>query len=429
MKLRINIWLIPLVIAILFLAYLIGGILYFNATPKDKRITEPIISQYNAEEIGFRQESGLLLGRNWVDGNHVEILDSGDEIFSSKFDAIRNAEKSITKETYNYWGEKIGTPLAEELAAAAKRGVKVHFLMDFVGSRKADSEQLRIMDDAGVEVVRWRQPSWLQLSRFNHRTHRKILVVDGKTAFTGGANAADDWFYHEDNGGFRDYHYKITGPVVNDFQQGFSENWVASTGKLLTGTDYYPALDVEGDYSMQVTSSHPREGQKKIRKMYLYAISSANETIRISSAYFFPDNDFLDALAEAAERGVRVQIIVPGENIDQAYFRLASKNRWDTLLQSGVEIFEYQPAMYHAKLLIVDDIFVSFGSANFDNRSFRINDELNANVLSREFASKRINYFEQDLENSQPYTLEKLEERSGWEKFVGQITQILGPHL
>ncbi|TVR17896.1 MAG: cardiolipin synthase B [Balneolaceae bacterium] len=424
-----NIWFIPLIVAALFAAYLIGGILYFNATPKDKRITEPIISQYKAEEIGFRQESGLLLGRNWVDGNHVEILENGDEIFSSKFDAIRKAEKSITKETYNYWGESIGTPLAEELAAAAKRGVKVHFLMDFVGSRKADTEQLRIMEDAGVEVVRWRQPSWFQLSRFNHRTHRKILVVDGKTAFTEGANAADDWYFDEENGGFRDYHYKIRGPVVNDIQQGFSENWVAATGQLLTGADYYPVLQEQGELAIQVTSSHPREGQKKIRKMFLYAISSARESIRITTAYFFPDHAFLDALAEAAKIGVHIELIVPGENIDQAYFRLASKNRWEQLLHAGVEIYEYQPAMYHAKLLIVDDKFVSVGSANVDNRSFRINDELNVNVLSREFANERIEHFNRDLQHSKKYTIEKLENRSAWEKFAGFVTQILGPHL
>ena len=429
MKLRINIWYVPLILAALFATYLIGGVLYFNATPKDKRVTEPVNTQYSVFEAGFMQESGLLLGRNWVGGNDVEILESGQQIFDSKFEAIRSAEKTITKETYNYWGESVGTPLAEELAAAAKRGVKVHFLMDFVGSRKAESQQLQMMKDAGVEVIQWRRPAWYQVSRFNHRTHRKILVVDGNTAFTGGANAADDWFYDEDNGGFRDFHYKINGPVVNDIQQGFSENWVAATGTLLTGSDYYPMLEKQGLYTMQVTSSHPREGQKKIRKMFLYAISSAQKTIRISSAYFFPDHDFLQALADASERGVEVQIIVPGENIDQAYFRLASKNRWGRLLESGVEIFEYQPAMYHAKLLIVDDKFVSFGSANFDNRSFRINDEMNVNVLNSNFAAERIAYFEYDLEHSKLYTLEDLEERTVWEKFVGRMTQLAGPHL
>lgn len=429
MKFRINIWFVPLIAAVIFIAYLIGGILYFNATPKDKRITQPIFTEYNVTDAGFRQESGLLLGRNWVDGNRIEILDSGQDIFNSKIKAIRSAEKSITKETYNFWGDEIGTPLAEELAKAAKRGVKVHFLMDFVGSRKATSEQIGMMEEAGVEVVRWRRPSWLQLSRFNHRTHRKILVVDGETAFTGGANAADDWYFEEENGGFRDYHYKIRGPVVNDIQKGFSENWVAATGQLLTGADYYPDLQKQGELAMQVTSSHPREGQKKIRKMFLYATSSARESIRITTAYFFPDHNFLDALADAAENGIRVKLIVPGEKIDQAYFRLASKNRWERLLQAGVEIYEYQPAMYHAKLLIVDDKFVSLGSANVDNRSFRINDELNVNVLSREFAEERITYFEQDLQNSKKYTLERLENRSDWEKFVGFVTQILGPHL
>ena len=429
MKLRVNIWYLPLILAGLFLIYLIGGILYFNATPINILVTEPIYAEYSVEDEEFRRETGLLLGTRWAEGNHIEILEKGDEIFESMLDAIRQAEQTITKETYNFWGEKIGDSFAEELANAARRGVKVNFLMDFVGSRKATRDQLRKMEEAGVQVVRWRQPSWFQLSRFNHRTHRKLLVIDGKTAYTGGVNTADDWYLAYTPYRFRDYHYKITGPIVNDIQKAFSENWVSATGQLLTNNYFFPELQQTGDFLMQVTSSHPREGQMLIRKMYLYAISSAQKNIRINSAYFYPDAGFLEALVDAAEREVQVQIIVPGEHIDQGYFRYASKNRWYDLLEAGVEIFEYQPSMYHAKLLIVDDKFVSVGSANVDNRSFRINDETNVNILSREFAEKRIEYFEDDIRQSELYTLEKLQERRSWEKFVGWMARILGPHL
>jgi cardiolipin synthase A/B len=429
MKLRLNIWFIPLAVAVLFFLYIAGGILYFNATPIDKRVTEAIVADYAVDEGGFLKESGLLIGRSWVTGNGIEILDNGEEIFETMLDAIRSAEYSITKETYNFWGENTGTPIAEELARAAERGVKVHFLMDFVGSRNATRDQIRLMEEAGVQVVRWRQPSWYQLSRFNHRTHRKLFVVDGKTAFTGGVNIGDDWRNPIEGGGFRDYHYKITGPAVQELQRAFSENWVAATGRLLTNSAYYPDLEPNGDKNMQVTTSHPREGQKMIRKMYLYAISSARESIRINTSYFFPDHDFLDALADASNRGVHVQIIVPGPEIDQAYFRFASKNRWKKLLKAGVEIYEYQPSMYHSKLLIVDDLFVSVGSANFDNRSFRINDETNLNILDREFAEERIQYFKKDLKDSRLYTLDDFYDRSAWRKFVGWITQAMGPHL
>jgi cardiolipin synthase A/B len=429
MKLRLNIWFIPLAVVMLFLLYIAGGIVYFNATPIDKRITQPISADYSVDDKGFLKETGLLIGRGWVNGNHIEILDDGEEIFESMLDAIRHAEHSITKETYNFWGEKTGTPFAEELAKAAERGVKVHFLMDYVGSRKATRKQIRRMEEAGVEVVRWRQPSWYQLSRFNHRTHRKLFVIDGKTAFVGGVNIGDDWRTPVQEGGFRDYHYRVTGLAVHELQRAFSENWVAATGRLLTNSTYYPELETNGEKLMQVTTSHPREGQKMIRKMYLYAISAARETIRINTAYFFPDHEFLDTLVDAANRGVQVQIIVPGSNIDQSYFRFASINRWEKLLKAGVEMYEYEPSMYHSKLLIVDDAFVSIGSANFDNRSFRINDETNLNILDRDFASERIRYFEKDLENSRVFTLDDFYDRSTWRRFVGWIAQAMGPHL
>ena len=429
MNFKLNIWYLPPIIVGLFVLYFIGGLLYFNATPKDLLVTEPISVEASVEDDEFIRESGLLLGTQWIDGNEIEILDDGELIFERMLSAIRNAEQTITKETYNYWGDEIGTAFAEELANAARRGVEVYFLMDFVGSRKATRSQLNLMEEAGVHLIRWRQPSWFQLSRFNHRTHRKLMVIDGKTAFTGGVNTADDWLINEGEERFRDYHYKITGPVVNEIQKAFSENWVAASGRLITNNQFFPEIEPVGDYLMQVTSSHPREGQMMMRKMYLYAITSAQKNIRLNSAYFFPDQPFLEELAEAANRGVKVQMIVPGENIDQAYFRYASKNRWGKLLEAGVEIYEYQPSMYHAKLLIVDDKFVSVGSANIDNRSFRINDETNVNILNREFAEKRIQYFEEDLQNSELYTLEKLDDRSNWQKFAGWAAQVLGPHL
>ncbi len=429
MSFRVNVWYLPLILAGLFLIYLVGGLLYFNATPKNILVTEPVYAEFTVSDDEFRHESGLLLGTRWVEGNHIEIMDEGEQIFDAMLDYIRRAEQTITKETYNFWGEEVGNAFAEELSNAAQRGVEVYFLMDYVGSRKATRNQIRQMEEAGVRVIRWRQPSWFQLSRFNHRTHRKLLVVDGKTAFTGGVNTADDWRISENPYRFRDYHYKIKGPIVNEIQKAFSENWVAASGQLLTNSYFYPEIKPAGDYLMQVTSSHPREGKMFIRKKYLYAIASATESIRINAAYFYPDPAFLEILTDAAERGLKVQIIVPGENIDQGYFRQASKNRWHDLLKAGVEIYEYQPSMYHAKLLIVDDKFVSIGSANVDNRSFRINDETNVNILSREFAEKRIEYFEDDLRQSELYTLEKLEERRTWEKFVGWAASVLGPHL
>jgi cardiolipin synthase A/B len=429
MKFQISLRTIILTVLGLFVLYLFGSIMFFNATPKEKRVTEPIAAAYAPGDEGFLHETGILTGRNWVHGNDIEILDRGTDIFGSMLSDISNAEVSITKETYNFWGEEVATPFAEALAEAAARGVNVHFIMDFVGSRAATSDQLNLMKEAGVKVERWRRPAWYQLSRLNHRTHRKLMVIDGKTAYTGSVNTADDWYFPVEEGGYKDYHYRVTGPVVPELQGAFSENWVASTGTLLTGEQYYPPADTTGDILMQVTSSNPREGQMRIRKNKLYMIASAQESIRLGYAYFFPDHSVIDALVDAAERGVRIQILTPGEKIDQPYLRYASHNRWGKLLEAGIEMYEYRPGMYHTKLMIVDDLYVSVGSSNFDNRSFRINDETNLNIIDGSFAELMLRNYENDLTESDRFTLERWENRSAWQKFAGWVTQVIGPQL
>ncbi len=410
--------------------YLLGTVLFFNATPKEKRVKEQIRIAYSVSDPEFRRVSGIIAGRPWVEGNHIEILRRGEDVFEFMLADIREAEKSITKETFMFYGDEVADPVSDALAEAARRDVRVHFLMDYVGSVLASGEKLETMRDAGVDVERWRKPSWYQIARFNHRTHRKLLVVDGRSAYTGGVNTADPWIADIDDGGYKDYHFRITGPVVNDIQGAFSENWVSSRGELLVGEKYYPVPDTTGTISMQVTSSHPREGQKRVRKMLLHAIASASESIRIGSAYFFPDNDFLDALVDAANRGVIVTILTPGDNIDQNYVRWASHTLWGDLMEAGIRMYEYQPAMYHAKLMIVDDYYVTVGSTNFDNRSFRLNDEANVNIIDREFGLEMSGYFDEDLEQSMQITIEDLQNRPLRHKIYGWIVaKTIGAYL
>ena len=416
--------------AALLLLYLAGSLLFFNATPKEIRVTETIEAPYSVRDPQFRRESGQITGRRWVDGNSIEILDDGRLIFDSMLRDIRNATCCITKETYNFWGEDVATPFSEALAEAANRGLHVHFLMDYVGSINATRAQLDTMSDAGVQIARWREPAWYQLSRFNHRTHRKILVIDGATAYVGGANTSDPWLPGNPDGGYKDYHYRLTGPIVNEIQGAFSENWVSARGELLLGNRYYPDIYAGGSLPMQITSSHPREGQKRMRKMLMHAMASADESIRIGSAYFFPDRRFLQAIMDASQRGVDIRILVPGEEIDQKYLRYASRTLFGDLLTSGVEIYEYQPSMYHAKKLIVDEHFVSVGSSNFDNRSFRLNDELNVNILDSDFGQEMAHRFDQDLARSVPVTLEDWETRPLGQRMWGWIVRItLGAYL
>ncbi len=414
----------------LFILYLLGTVLFFNATPKKKRVTEPIQTAYNVTDPEFKRISGIIAGRQWVDGNSIEVLQRGQDVFGAMLDDIRNAEKSITKETFVFFGDEVAAPFAEALAEAARNDVNVHFLMDFIGSALASGEILDTMRDAGVHLERWREPSWYQLARFNHRTHRKLLVLDGRVAYTGGVNTADPWMPDLDEGGYKDYHFRLTGPIVNEIQGAFSENWVSSRGELLTGERYYPEPDTTGTLAMQVTSSHPREGQKRVRKMLLHAIASAGESIRIGSAYFFPDSAFLQALVDAAERGVSVTILTPGEKIDQNYVRRASHILWEDLLKAGIDMYEYQPTMYHAKIMIVDDYYVTIGSTNFDNRSFRLNDEANVNILDREFGLKMAGLFNEDLDQSVQITLEDLQNRPLWHRFHGWlVARTIGAYL
>ncbi len=430
MTLKVHLKWVVLAVIGLFLLYLLGTLLFFNATPKEKRVKEPIESSYTVKDEGFRIESGLLTGRQWVEHNDLQVFTRGEDTFSAMLEDIRNAEKSILKETYNFYGEEVGELFAEALAEASERGVNVHFLMDYVGSAIASGDLFDIMDDAEVEVERWRRPSWYQLARLNHRTHRKLLTVDGRYGYTGGVNTADPWLPDLADGGYKDYHFRFKGPVVNELSASFSENWVSSRGKLLLGDTYYPAADSSGLMPMQVVSSHPREGKKLVRKMLLYSLASAEETVRIGSAYFFPDDDFIEAIARTAERGVEVTLLTPNEDIDQPYVRHASHTLWGRLYDAGVNIYEYQPAMYHAKVMIVDEYFVSVGSTNFDNRSFRLNDETNVNVLDEGFGSRMAAYYDEDLAVSERISREEWEQRPVRHRIWGHIvSRVIGPYL
>ena len=414
----------------LFVLYLIGTFFFFNATPEPLRVTTPLEYSYSVKEPAFKTNSGILTGRRWVDGNNAIILSKGEDIFNSMYEDIREARNSITKETFVYGGEDVGTTMARELADASARGVNVHFIMDYIGSADATSDQLNIMEEAGVELIRWRKPSWYQVSRFNHRTHRKLLIMDGEVAYTGGANTADKWIYNLEDGGYKDYHLRITGPIVHEFQGAYSKNWVTSRGELLTGSKFYPQLEISGNLSMQVTTSHPADGAKQVRKMLLHAIASADESIRIGSAYFFPDNKFIQALVDAANRGVRIKILTPNDNIDSDFVRMASHTLWGDLLEAGIEMYEYQPVMYHAKLMIVDEYFVTMGSTNFDNRSFRLNDEANVSILGEDFARQMTERYEEDLTHSEIITIEKWENRSLFRKAYGWvIAKVIGVYL
>ncbi|HTK40301.1 MAG TPA: phospholipase D-like domain-containing protein [Gemmatimonadales bacterium] len=392
-------------------ALVAGGLLVLlvaNLSSSEKKIEHQIEHLYAVGDPQFVRSMGTLLGPAILAGNRVTALCNGDEIFPAMLDAIGSAERTITLETYIYWSGSIGKAFATALSERAQAGVKVHVLVDWVGSGKMDVRMLQEMQRAGVEVLKYHPLRWYNLGRLNNRTHRKLLVVDGKVGFTGGVGIADNWLGNaEDPDHWRDSHFKLEGPAVAQMQAAFMDNWIEVRGCVLHGESYFPQLTAAGTHSAQLFKSSASEASESVRLMYLLSIASTVKSVRIANSYFVPDSLTVATLVAAQRRGVRVEIIVPGRHADAMVVRKASRSRWGDLLQAGIAIYEYQPTMYHAKVMVVDDLWTSVGSTNFDNRSFRLNDEANLNILDAEFAVGQARLFEADKARSKEMTLDR----------------------
>jgi cardiolipin synthase len=383
-----------------------------NVSAPERKLQRRIEHRYVTEDEQFLREMSVLLGPAILPGNRVIALQNGDEIFPAMLDAIRGAQRTITFETYIYWAGKIGTEVAEALAERARAGVAVHVTVDWAGAFKMDDDLLECMRSAGVELHHYRPLHWYSLSRLNNRTHRKLLIVDGVVAFTGGVGIADPWLGNaEDEDHWRDMHFRIEGPVVAQVQAAFNDNWIKSTGVVLNGEDYFPPLEPIGDSPAHMFISSPAGGSESMHLMFLMSIAAAKRTIDLCAAYFVPDHLMRKALIDARERGVRVRILVPGAHIDSMTVKIASKTCWGDLLKAGIEMFQYCPTMLHLKMLIVDGAMVSVGSTNFDRRSFRLNDEASLNVYDSDFASQMAEIYEADLQRAEPYSYEDWKRR------------------
>jgi len=399
---------------------LLGVVLVENLSGGEAVIEKRFDRTYQLEDPRFAYELGALLGPPFVEGNQVKLLRNGDEILPAMLRAIRAARHSVNFETYIYWSGAIGREFAEALCERARAGVQVHVLLDWVGSKKMEPELLDEMKAAGVQVQRYHPPRIYDLDRLNHRTHRKLLVVDGTMAFTGGVGVAPEWTGDaQDPDHWRDSHFQVEGPAVAQVQAVFNDNWIKTTGEVLHGERYFPTLPRPGHSAAQMFSSSPTGGSESMQLMYLMAITSAQDTIDLSASYFVPDELMTRALLDAMKRGVKLRVVVPGKHIDSELVRKASRAKWGPLLQAGATIAEYAPTMYHCKVLIVDQLLVSVGSTNFDNRSFRLNDEATLNVLDREFAKAQTLVFEQDLDRSKVVTFEAWQQRP-WRERAGE---------
>jgi cardiolipin synthase A/B len=416
-------------ILLTFVATVALTVLALNFMTGEKKIDKPIGTLYSVSEPQFLRSMGTLLGPPIQDGNLVKGLSNGDEIFPEMLSAIREARKTITFETYIYWSGEIGREFAEALSERAQAGIKVHVLVDWVGSGSMESEMVATMKAAGVQFKKYHPLRWYNLARMNNRTHRKLLVVDGAVGFTGGVGIADLWLGHaQDELHWRDSHYRLEGPAVAQMQSAFMDNWMKSTGEVLHGKDYFPKTTTPGAALAQVFKSSASEGSESVRLMYLLSIASARRNVRIAAAYFVPDDLSLQTLVTARKRGVVIEIVLPSKS-DTKVTEKASRARWGDLLREGVAIYEYQPTMYHCKVMIVDDVWVSVGSTNFDSRSFRLNDEANLNVFDQEFAQTQIEAFEADKSRSTRISLEMWQRRPWTEKVMAHAAGLLRSQL
>ncbi|WP_343589044.1 phospholipase D-like domain-containing protein [Paracidovorax wautersii] len=406
------------------------GLLALNFTAGEKKVQQQLPRLYGTSSPQFDRAMGNLLGPGVLGGNEVIDLQNGEQIFPAMLAAIRAAQRTVTFETYIYWSGDIGQQFADALSERARAGVKVHVLLDWVGSAKMDDSYLAEMQRAGVQIEKFHKPHWYNLARLNNRTHRKLLIVDGRVGFTGGVGIAPQWTGRaQDPEHWRDTHYQVRGPAVAHMQATFLDNWLKVTGRVLHGDDYFPALAAVGPHRAQMFSSSPSSGSESMQLMYHMAIAAAERSIDLSAAYFVPDELTRRLLAEALQRGVRLRIVTPGEHTDTETVKAASRGTWGPLLASGAEIYTYGPTMYHCKVMIVDQRMVSVGSTNFDNRSFRLNDEANLNVYDEAFAQRQTVVFEQDIARSHRVTHEEWLDRPWTEKLGEKAAGLLESQL
>ena len=342
-------------------------------------------------------------------GNDVELLINGDEIFPAMLETIANAKRSLNFLSYLYWTGDIGSEIAAALCKSARSGVEVNVLLDAVGSAKMDRQLVRDMDDAGVTFAYFRPPKPYAIRRVNNRTHRKLLIADGEVGMTGGVGIADQWTGNaQDSEHWRDTHVRVRGPIVRGLQGAFAENWLEATGDVLVGPDYLPELEPVGDDgAMQVVRSTAEVGDTNVEALFFLAIACARKSLHLTSAYFAPRPAFIEALTDAAQRGVDVRVLVPGSHTDKDFVRQAGHSVYEQLLEGGVRIYEFSPTMIHAKTLTIDGAWSSVGSVNFDNRSFQLQDEVTLCICSSEFAGRLDEQFRQDLERSAEIDLER----------------------
>ncbi|MFD3654775.1 phosphatidylserine/phosphatidylglycerophosphate/cardiolipin synthase family protein [Streptomyces sp. NPDC058620] len=352
--------------------------------------------------LRLRRRLERLIGIAATEGNGLVVLRNGDEIFGSMLASIRGAEHTVDMMTFVYWRGDIARDFAEALAGRARAGVRVRLLLDGFGSRLIEKDQLAMMEEAGVQIAWFRKPLYLSPLKQNHRCHRKVLVVDEETAFTGGVGIAEEWCGDaRDEHEWRDTHVRLRGPAVDGLAAAFAQNWAECHDELFDARDRFVESTPHGDAVVQVVRGSASFGWQDMQTLFRVMLESAEERVRICTAYFAPDAYFIELLCAAARRGITVEILLPGPHTDKRVCQLAGQHYYEDLTACGVKIFQYQPTMMHAKVMTVDSVASLIGSTNFNRRSLDHDEEVMLAVLDPELTATLDGHFEDDLRQSE----------------------------
>lgn len=395
-----------------FILFIAAGVVAVFLLLAQDQVTLKTRSAVGAAEPRHANYLAGLFGVDLTRGNRFTVLTNGDQIFPAMLTAVRGAKRRISFESYIFKIGDIAEQFTRAFEEAARRGVRVNLVIDAVGGSDMNDEHVRRLESAGCRLATFNYPSWYSLEELNYRTHRKILVVDGETAFIGGAGIDDQWKGNaQDKEHWRDTMVQIVGPLARLIEGGFYENFAEAAGEVTPELDDVPEeRDTEG--ASFVIRSSPSGGSNDLKRVYLLGLASARQTVDITTPYFVTDESSRWALEDAVKRGVKIRLLVEGDITDAMPVKYASRKHYEQLMALGIEIYEYQPTMLHAKTFIVDGIWSMFGSANFDNRSLELNDELNVAVTSRDLAARLLADFEQDVKASKRLDLDTWRKRS-----------------
>lgn len=387
----------------------------------------------NPPAVGSGEFAGLIEALAQAprrEGNRLTILRNGCEIFPAMLEAIGSAKECIDFSTYIYWTGEIASQFADALATRASEGIEVNVLLDAQGCAKMDHGLIEDMRAAGATVTWFRPPHWYNLQKLNKRMHRRLLIIDGKIGFMGGVGIAEPWTGNADNPEHeRETHLRIEGPAVRDLLGGFLENWTEGTSSLLSAS-HFPDIDAfEDGIPVQLARTVSTGGTRGLEEMLWAAVVGSKERLWVTTAFFAPRRAFVDALCDAAGRGVDVRILTGGPHQDKQVAREAGHRSYQRLLESGVRIFEYQQAKMHAKVITIDGIWANVGSSNFDNRSLSLNDEVNASMQHPSVVAELERQFRNDLEVSQELDFQHWSRRSLGKRAREYATELIRQSL